>query len=120
MARIDYIEGRLWRWAEAVKSGGRSIAGYPVVNVLHASWSPPAPGMAPTLRVVPRSDAPQTHRAVCRLSEKAQATLAAHYIKRLPNAAAAELLQCTPGTVAARIVAAQRELAHLLDGPASR
>ena len=75
MARIAEIEDRLLRWAEYFKSG--DTCGYPVKSTLHEDWSPPSPGMTPSMRVAPANDAPQTHRMVARLSERLQATLVA-------------------------------------------
>lgn len=113
MARDAAMEARLLRWAEYRKSGDGS--GYPVKNTLSADWSPPSPGMTPTLKTVPHNDARQTDRLVRKLSERMQATLVAHYIKRLSAAQAADVLGCRPDTVHARIEAAHRALMVLLD-----
>lgn len=112
MARDPGIEARLLRWAEYMKSGDGS--GYPVRNVLDENWSPPAPGSASSMRTAPMNDARQTDRMVRKLSERLQATLVAHYIKRMPAAVAAIELQCMPDTVIARIEAAHRALLGLL------
>jgi DNA-directed RNA polymerase specialized sigma24 family protein len=112
MARDAAIEARLLRWAEYMKSGDGS--GYPVRNVLDENWSPPAPGATPSMRTCPMNDARQTDRLVRKLSERLQATLVAHYIKRMPAALAAVELECMPDTVTARIEAAHRALLGLL------
>ena len=112
MARIPEIEARLLRWAEWRKVGDGS--GYPVKSVLHEDWSPPSSGMVPGMKVVPASDAKQTGRAVARLSERLQATVVVHYIRRLSGAAAAGELKCKPDTIQARIEQAHRELAQML------
>jgi DNA-directed RNA polymerase specialized sigma24 family protein len=112
MARIPEIEQRLLRWAEYLKCGDGS--GYPVKSVLHEDWSPPSPGITPTMRVAPGNDARQTMRMVKLLSERLQSTLLVHYVKRMSAADAAVELGCEPGTVGARIEAAHRELLHLL------
>lgn len=112
MARDAGMEARLLRWAEYIKSGDGS--GYPVRNVLDENWSPPSLGATPSMRTAPVNDARQTHRLVRKLSTRMQATLVAHYIKRMPAAAAAEELQCRPDTVTARIEAAHRALLGLL------
>ena len=92
MARDSTIEARLWRWAEAVK-GGADVHGYPVKCTLHPDWSPPSPGMTPTLKVAPASDVRQTHALVLQLSERMQATLSAHYVYRMSMAMAGEMLE---------------------------
>jgi DNA-directed RNA polymerase specialized sigma24 family protein len=109
MARDETIEARLWRWAEAVK-GGKDVHGYPVKCTLHPDWSPPSPGMTPTLKVAPASDVRQTHALVLQLSERMQATLSAHYIYRMSMAQAGEMLGCRPDTVKDRVEAAHRQL----------
>jgi len=112
MARDASIEQRLLRWAEWCKSGDGS--GYPVKSTLHPDWSPPSPGITPSMKVTPHNDAPQTHRLVCRLSERMQRTLVAHYIKRTPAAAIGMELGCRADTVHDRIEAAHRALLGLL------
>jgi len=114
MARDKAMDDRLWRWAEAMKSGGVVGNGYPVKCTLHEDWSPPSPGMTPTLRTAPPSDAPQTQRLVLMLSDRAKATLAAHYILRMSTKDAADALDCMPDTVLDRIEAAHRTLMQIL------
>jgi DNA-directed RNA polymerase specialized sigma24 family protein len=113
MARIQEIDRRLWLWAEALKVGDGS--GYPVKNTLHEDWSPPSPGMTPTMKVS-RADgsAKQMTRAVQQLSQTLQATLVAHYLVRMTAADIGLALGCKADTVHARIEAAHRELAGLL------
>lgn len=115
MARIAEIEDRLLRWAEYFKSG--DTCGYPVKSTLHEDWSPPSPGMTPSMRVAPANDAPQTHRMVARLSERLQATLVAVYVKRMTVVQAGVVLACEPATVHARIETAHRGLAGMLGMP---
>lgn len=112
MARIEWIDARLWRWAEWLKVGDGS--GYPVRSTLDADWSPPSPGLTPSIKVAAASDAPQTHRLVLGLKPSLRATLVAHYLMRLPPAAAGAALDCMPDTVRARIERAHRELAGAL------
>jgi DNA-directed RNA polymerase specialized sigma24 family protein len=114
MAMIEAIDLRLWRWGEAVKNGGDG-SGYPIKSTLHEDWSPPSPGMTPSMKVVPASDARQTHGLVRCLSPKQQASLIAHYVKRMTHQQAAEAMQCQPDTVKDRIEAAHREIARMLD-----
>lgn len=111
MARDQAMEQRLLRWAEWVKTGDGS--GYPVKSVLHEDWSPPSPGITPTMKVSPANDARSTHRLVSRLSERLQHTLWAHYVMRMSDVQAGEVLECMPDTVQARIEAAHRALMGL-------
>lgn len=113
MARDADIEARLLRWAEWLKGG--EAAGYPVKSTLHEDWSPPSPGMTPTMRTAPHNDGKQTHGLVLQLSERMQATLVAHYVKRMTPAQAGVLLDCRPDTVHARIEGAHNALLRLLD-----
>lgn len=114
MARIEWIDQRLQRWAEWLKVGNG--AGYPVRCVLDEDWSPPAPGTTPTMKVAPMNDAPQTHRAVLQLSERLQATLVSHYLLRMSAADAAAALSCEPNTVHQRIERAHELLARAVGG----
>lgn len=107
MARIDWVDARLERWAEWLKVGDG--AGYPVRCVLDADWSPPSSGTTPTMKVTPANDAPQTDRIVRGFSERMLATLVAHYVVRMPPAEAAVVLACEVSTVHQRI-----ERAHAL------
>jgi DNA-directed RNA polymerase specialized sigma24 family protein len=102
MARDAGIEARLLRWAEGLKSGDGN--GYPVMSVLHEDWSPPSPGVTPTMKVtVGQSDVRQTHRIVERMSERMRATVVAHYVLRMSARDAAAVLDCAERTVAERI-----------------
>jgi DNA-directed RNA polymerase specialized sigma24 family protein len=116
MARDAVIEARLQRWAEAVTVGNGS--GYPVTNVLHQSWSPPSPGVTPSMKVsAMHIDARATGAAVARLKPKLQAVVRMHYVKRWPLAAMAAALKCAESTVVARLDAAHQALhADLLGG----
>lgn len=112
MARIDWVEARLQRWADWLKVGDGS--GYPVRCVLDESWSPPSAGTTPQMKALPASDAPQTHRVVLGLSERMRATLAAHYLLGLQAQEAAAVLECAPDTVHQRIERAQALIAQAL------
>lgn len=116
MARDAVIEARLQRWAESVTVGNGS--GFPVTNVLHHSWSPPSPGVTPTMKVsTVHSDARATGAAVNRLKPKLQAVVKRHYLNRWPLAAIAAGLGCAESTVVARLDAAHQALhADLLGG----
>jgi len=114
MARIPHIEARLIRWAAHVTVGDGS--GYPVKSVLHPTWQPPTPGMTPTLKVSPQSDAKQTARAILQLPPRLQQTVAVHYLCRhLTLAEQGEALGCQADTVADRIDRAHRLLAGVLE-----
>ena len=112
MARDMAMDARLWRWAEWLKSGDGS--GYPVKSTLHEDWSPPTPGLTPSMKVSSHNDARQTQRLVCLLSDRLQATLVAHYVVRMSVGDAAAVLDCKPDTVHARIEAAHGELLGML------
>jgi DNA-directed RNA polymerase specialized sigma24 family protein len=113
-ARIDWVEQRLMRWALAVTQG-LDGSGYPAVNVLDSSWSPPTPGQTPTLKVAASGDDVMgTHRALAQLSMRARNTVAVHYCMRLPLAEQAERLECAVQTVHQRVVAVHRDLARIL------
>jgi DNA-directed RNA polymerase specialized sigma24 family protein len=112
MARDPHIEARLQRWAAAVTLGDGS--GYPAMCVLHPEWQPPAPGVTPTLKSAPASDARATHRAIERLSMRLRNTIAVHYCQRLSLAEQALRLECAESTIHARIEQAHRELQVVL------
>lgn len=113
MARDERMDARLWRWAQAVTVGDGS--GYSSVSPLHPNWSPPTPGMRPTLKVSgASSDAAATHAAVRELSLRLRNTVVVHYCLRLPIAEQAGRLECAESTVHQRIDEAHRRLAALL------
>lgn len=108
MARDPQIEARMQRWAEWLTSGDGS--GYPVKSTLHQDWSPPSPGITPTMKTGRGSDGAQTQRMVMALSERRQATLVAVYVLRMPIADAAAALDCAPDTVLDRVERIHRQL----------
>lgn len=112
MALDPLMEARLQRWAQYVTVGDGS--GYAAINTLHEDWSPPTPGMTPTLKASPASDVRQTHRAIEQLSLRLRNTVAVHYCLRLPIAQQAERLDCGRSTVYLRVFEAQRQLRELL------
>ncbi len=114
MARIDWVEERLQRWAQAVTVGDGS--GYPTMSVIHEDWTPPSPGVTPSMKVsFGRSDASSTHRAIARLSRKQRDAVVMHYAMKLPLAEQAVRLGCAVDTVHGRIEAAHAHLAAILD-----
>jgi DNA-directed RNA polymerase specialized sigma24 family protein len=114
MARIDWVEERLQRWAQKVTVGDGS--GFPVMSVLHEDWMPPSPGITPSMKVSSgRNDAMSTHRAIGLLSKRLQDTIAVHYAMRLPMFEQAQRLGCAIDTVHGRIEAAHRLLASLFN-----
>ena len=112
MARIQQIDDRLRRWAQGVTVGDGS--GYPAMSVLHPSWQPPSPGVAPSMKVSAGSDVKATHAAIMKLSERLQATLIVHYVLRWPMAEQAAVLECAERTVHERVERAHVELLALL------
>ncbi len=114
MGRDVDIEARLQRWAEWRKVGDAS--GYAAVNPLHPNWSPPTPGMRPTLKVARSTDARETERAVRMLSQRLQQTLELVYCRNLSRAEQAQRLQCAQSTVTQRVAVAHRLLMRILRG----
>ena len=112
MAAIEVIHQRLQRWAQGVTVGDGS--GYASVCTIHPNWSPPQPGMTPTMKVSAASDVGQTHAAVQKLAPALRATLLVHYILRPSVDEQAALLDCQPRTVHERVERAHRELAVML------
>lgn len=112
MARDEQIHLRLLEWAQWRKAGDGS--GYPTMSVLHEDWSPPSPGLTPTMKVAAPSSARQTHLAVQTLSARLRNTLAVHYLANLPIAEQAMRLECAEATVYARIDEVHRQLRALL------
>lgn len=112
MARDPQIEARLQRWAEWLTSGDGS--GYPVKSTLHEDWSPPSPGITPTMKTGRGSDGAQTQRLVMALSDRSKATLVSVYVLRMPIADAAAALDCAPDTVLNRVERIHRQLLGML------
>lgn len=104
VAEADPMEARLLAWA-AYRSAGGSADGYPTTNVLHSSWSPPAPGQRPSMRV----SAPGCEREraldakIGELSVRLRDTLYVVYVKRMGAKEQALALGCQPATVRARV-----------------
>ena len=109
--RDGVIEHRLLEWAAWVTVKGGN--GYPVTNVLHQSWMPPAPGTTPTLKALVGKDHQhrQTHRAIGTLSVRLANTIVVHYCFGLRGEAAGLRLQCAESTVRHRIREAHRRIA---------
>lgn len=112
MARDPQIEARLQRWAQWVQVGDGS--GYPVMSVLHPSWSPPAGGIVPGMKVSVGGDEQQTNNAIRYLSIKLANALVVHYVIKGSLASQAELLDCAPDTVLGRVERAHAALLRLL------
>lgn len=106
MARDDQMHQRLLEWAQAVTVGDGS--GYPTMSVLHEDWTPPSPGITPSMKTSPHSTARQTHRIIGQFSQRLQATLTLHYcFPGLSLDEQAERLGCGVSALHKRI-----ELAH--------
>lgn len=112
MARIDWIEARLLRWAEACTVGDGS--GYPMMSVLHEDWSPPGGGVIPSMKVSRATDVMETMRAIDQLSLKLHQAVVVHYCKRGAVERQCEELGCERWTLYARVEAAHAALAELL------
>lgn len=109
----DVIEQRLLEWAHW-RTGG-SVGGYPVLNVLHQSWMPPAPGRLPTMASGGRSTARERtlDAAIQALSVRLQNTLVVVYLMKLPARERASRLQCEEATVRMRVLEAKRLLSQM-------
>ena len=104
MARDEAMHLRLVEWAQWRKCGDGS--GYPTMSVLHEDWSPPSPGLTPTMKVAAPSSARRTHRAIQTLSGRLRNTLAVHYLTNLSIGEQAARLECAERTVHERIALA--------------
>lgn len=113
MARDDAMHQRLLEWAAWVTVGDGS--GFPVVSVLHESWSPPTPGTTPSMKVSAPSSSRQTHRILATWSLRQRNTVVLYYCTQLPVAEQAARLECDESTVHKRIVVAHRLLRRALD-----
>lgn len=110
-ATVDMVEARLLAWA-AWRTAGRCADGYPSKSVLHPSWSPPAPGVTPTMHVAGAGEERQRQMdaLVAGLSVKLRDALYVVYIKRMAPTEQARQLQCKECTVRARVSEAKRQL----------
>lgn len=113
MARDAAMHERLLAWAQWVTVGDGS--GYPTVSTLHPNWSPPSPGVRPTMKVAAPSTARQTHRAMAGWSARLRNTVALYYCTQLPIAEQAARLGCAPSTVHERIDVAHKLLRQWLE-----
>lgn len=108
MGKDDRIELMLIEWAQWLQIGDGS--GYSTMSVLHPDWSPPSPGITPTMKTVRNSSVIKVHAAVCALSMRMANTLVVHYCKRMSLAEQAAELGCSVSTVTARVARAHLEL----------
>jgi hypothetical protein len=118
---LDALERELVAWGSYV-AGGREVAGYPVMSVIHPNWTPPAKGMPAKLPMRPREYIRERRVdiVVRRMSRKLQDALAVRYVRRMPYAEQAMALGCQPGTVDARVREAKRQLQTVLRVIANR
>lgn len=114
---VDVVEARLLAWAAWRTSGG-CADGFPSKSVLHPSWSPPSPGVRPTLHVSGRSEVGQRRMdaLIGGLSLRLRDALYVVYIKRMAPAEQAAQLRCQQATVRARVIEAKRQLGVMLRG----
>ena len=115
MARDLAMHLRLVAWAQWVRVGDGS--GYPTMSVLHEDWTPPAPGITPTLKVAAPNAARRTDTIMATWSDTLRATVMVHYCyPGMTVAQQAELLGCAERTVVDRVERAQLLLRMALDG----
>lgn len=119
---VDPLERRLLEWGAWVAGQSSRVSGYPCTSVLHPSWSPPTRGSTPTMATASGSTVRERHtdRLVRALSKTLQNTLAVVYVRRVPPAERAALLQCQPSTVPARVREAKHQIRAMLDAEAKR
>ena len=99
---------RLLEWAAWSMVGDGS--GYPTMSVLHEDWSPPSPGVTPTMKVSAPNSARRTQRVIAGWSARLRNTVVLHYCcPGLTVAEQADRLQCVPATLYQRV-----EQAHML------
>lgn len=112
---MERVERALMAWG-AWRASGRAVGGYPAVNVLHPSWSPPADGVVRRAPVVSACEAMERRvdGAIAGLSVKLRDALWLVYVKRWPVAQQARALRCKPDTVGVRVRQAKRALAALV------
>ena len=111
--RDEAMHLRLVEWAQWRRVGDGS--GYPTMSVLHEDWSPPSPGVTPTMKVSTSVSVHVTHRAMASWSGRMRNTIAVHYLANLPIAEQAARLDCAERTVYERIDQAHRMLRAWLD-----
>ncbi len=111
--RDEAMHVRLVEWAQWRRVGDGS--GYPTMSVLHEDWSPPSPGVTPTMKVSTSVSVHVTHRAMASWSGRMRNTIAVHYLANLPIAEQAARLDCAERTVYERIDQAHRMLRAWLD-----
>jgi DNA-directed RNA polymerase specialized sigma24 family protein len=111
MARIEEIDVLLWQWAERLKAGDGS--GYPTMCTIHADWSPPSPGVTPTLKVS-KGRRGDVDRMIEKLPDSLRATVVARYLLRMTDTDAAAVLGCAVPTVGQRIVRAHQLIARMM------
>lgn len=111
--RDEAMHVRLVEWAQWRRVGDGS--GYPTMSVLHEDWSPPSPGVTPTMKVSANGAVHVTHRAMASWSGRMRNTIAVHYLANLPIAEQAARLDCAERTVYERIDQAHRMLRAWLD-----
>jgi len=114
MGKDDRMEALLVEWGQWATVGDGS--GFSTMSVLHPDWSPPSPGLTPTMKTSHPSRARATHRAIATLSQRLGNTLVMHYCMRLPLAEQALRLDCSVSTVVARVAYAHGLLRGILFG----
>ena len=109
MGRDEAMHLLLLDWAQWMMVGDGS--GYPAVNVLHQSWSPPSPGTTPTLKASAPSSARMISRVMARWSVRLRDTVVLVYcVPGLTLAEKGARLGCAERTVHERVAQAHELL----------
>ena len=111
---MDGLEALLLEWAQWLNVGDGS--GYSTMSVLHQDWSPPTPGITPTLKTSPASRVRELHRCIGMLSIRLANTMVVVYCQQLPPVEQARRLHCSESTVRSRVIHAKRRLLAQLNG----
>ncbi len=113
MARDEAMHLLLLDWAQWVMVGNGS--GYPTMSVIHPDWSPPSPGVTPTMKVSAPSSARRINREMAKWSARLRNTVVLVYcIPGMTLDEKARLLGCAVRTVNERIALAHVALREAL------
>jgi hypothetical protein len=114
MARDEAMHQLLLAWAQWLRVGDGS--GYPTMSVLHEDWTPPSPGVVPTLKVAAPNGARRTDRVLRGMSRTLYVTALVHYCyPSMTVAKQADRLGCCERTVYSRVEQVQVLLREALE-----
>lgn len=115
MARDEAMHLLLLEWAQWVMVGDGS--GYPVMSVLHEDWSPPSPGMTPTLKVSAHAGVRKINREMAQWSARLRDTVVMVYcVPGMTVVDKAQRLGCAERTVHERVAQAHQLLRVAMGG----